>query len=1734
MLSTLRRRLDDKDSEVRQTAFLVSLLSRPNLAKAIRERDKNLHRLLFDIEHFSIHLDTQVDSKIKTPPKTRKSKLSLEPADYSPLLQATASLSLDSCLLGAHCLALLNDPRAFGLLLQLSREENNSARVKVCQALANLNDQRADQRLQTLLNDSAIEVRDAAFTALSTLYASSDEPLVLHGNDKQPLKAVQLGLTSHYADVRRRALQTLVRIAKKDSASKVPTAAREKVPTAIREKQYELFHLAINDGTPNVRSEAFKAVLNLPVGSSHEAALRFSLQSTHADIRREVQTELIAEASHSWAWSLLLELLNDPDRTIRDETLAFALKKTKGRDYAPLAVALKSAYRDTRLSAVKELNKKPGEQSQQLLVEATDDSDREVRKQVIQALVDAQAETALKQAMTSEYQDVVLQAANACARLGDESVLKPLLELVTQAKPDNADDAKRWKATIESALVGLSLLQSPACVSAVAPLLESDASSIRRAAAQTLLWCCDASQQAVLNKALQHQDSQVKHAAALGLALLGKELGKEQSNGLAMQLALEQSQTQADKLLCIGALLGFEDTFADRLSFYLDDDEHLVRVTALITHLLLSYQKLKGVLQGGLQKSSNIKSAAAPLLTILSAKAPMFRLIAAQAIERLNSQEAFAELLGEIFSSQSSKQSSSERWKVPAEDIELFAKLVIFGSPRLRCKTLPLLEYLFADKQDAWDQAWRSHTYRYQTEIDALTTPDIKQSGTKQPSTKQKPTKIATNLDEQDLIELEQIAFGTYCGLVREQGGISGRHKVQHADSSIISVRRSALGLLAALYKRNEGCKKNDSFLGAAESVFMQALGDPNQAVRIQALEQLQTLTTDTALLANECLETEHNDLGVKALEMLTEGESQKQGQAILQQAMVSRSDNLALEAAKLLLKKSKPVTVAKAALDAVDSTVRLRAIDWLIEDYDNSKAQALLHKALTSRHKEVRENCTYALAVKKDPKAFDALITLLDGLLINNASAKGVGREQNRAIQSLVTLGDPRGADALVDLIEKLAPLGKSVTEQFNALFNAIGGFRITAVAARLLVMMDNTLWRQGAFQALLTISGYDQPIEDPEDEKVDRSWLEQQHPRHDALLQQLLDRCLELGEVNQILALLEAARWSPSDAVNVTLTTLAHHANDDIRQISVYALGWRIRKRNGPSSPVTNALSHQDPITQFWAAYCLAKAGHGQGMNILLAAVESLAELKLRQYAVQALGELGDERALDTLLRLAKDDEHALQESAAEAIGHLGPSEQAEAIFELLKRFVTSDRWGLVINALHGLRYFDTRAGWQLVREKAADPHFFGRETALEMLGFHDDPTSKDLLLAVLAEEDASYYRWGKEALNSARRLFGGDSLAPDYAFLRCGVEPYDDDNDFSQSLQRVSKTGDAHEIFRILPDCANEVRTQLTLSLLNRTSLPVNEAVAALTSPHPEAVEVAATLVGYSKPTNKESVKAIENTLSAWAEKWAEMRELTLRGVRNNDADDSESLSITLMRLIWAAGVASCSTEILLGLANAHQDDTAFNDIRFAAFTALSTLSSVKPNAAIIELMTQAISHTDSRTRALAANVVANSTSKQSPIVKVLKTTVLKNKAPKSKVLEGLAEQTASDRAIYQQLTRHFDAKSLNESGLSNAHLQGVVLPQVISNQSIEALSTTALNGNLAESTRQGAIEALAQVASTEGEAALIHVASTEVVDEDLRKMAWRCLQRSKRARIKAQASFTVRKVRESTQS
>src|SRR5262249_6254777 len=150
-----------------------------------------------------------------------------------------------------------------------------------------------------------------------------------------PLVCAESGLNAGFEDVRRRGLQALV------------SQLRKTPPRQASEPGWQLLVRALNDSFESVRSEAFKASLNLKIGGGGIQTLRFVLQSIHADIRREVLTEVMAQAGEEWAWNLLLEFFNDADEELRKEAFQFATKKT--RELAPPERALGSNYPDVRL-----------------------------------------------------------------------------------------------------------------------------------------------------------------------------------------------------------------------------------------------------------------------------------------------------------------------------------------------------------------------------------------------------------------------------------------------------------------------------------------------------------------------------------------------------------------------------------------------------------------------------------------------------------------------------------------------------------------------------------------------------------------------------------------------------------------------------------------------------------------------------------------------------------------------------------------------------------------------------------------------------------------------------------------------------------------------------------------------------------------------------------------------------------------------------------------------------------------------------------------------------------------------------------------------------------------------------------------------------------------------------------------------------------------------------------------
>ena len=802
--SAIRRQLEDDDAGVRKVAFLLSVESKPDLAAVLRSRDTELNRQLKELEKPAKGDKDKGEKEDKkeeaAPPVAADAKDKLTPTDYDTLLQATASRALDTCLRGARGLAVLGDPRAFGLLLQLIREEDVNARVEVCRALAALDDERAVNRLRSMLFDSQASVRDAAYTALVKIF------------DKAPLSVAESGLTAADEDARRRGLETLIQTVKK-------------TPKAQGEPGWDLLVRALTDSASGVRSEAFKAALNLKIAGGGANTLRFALQSIHPDVRREALTEVTAQEKEEWASPLLYEFFNDADPGLRREAFEFATKKNK--EIAVLETALKSRFPDTRKLAVEGLIKKHSKAAQQVLLKVIGDADKDVRLLAVNALVDDDAKAPLNAAMQSDRPDIRVRAAAALAKHGDASTFTVLTDLASAPEPQLKERVADWLDVAALALYGLGELGDPRALGTVVPLLDSPHARLRKAAAHALVWVAKADTMSALRAALQNADPEVKYRAARGLAYLGD------ATVVPLIRSAEGSRivTPAEQFtatVSLGAAAGVQGTV------YLDSPEENLRDRALLATLLLEFKDTDG------QPEKCIEC--------VSARGARFRLTGAQALEAFGDHAAFREfVIKEV-----NDRGEDTPWKVAPEVVDDLANLLAFAEPQLKAKTAFLLELFEIKEQAEWNAAWGVHAARFAPEIKAA---------------REAATKAGVPVKSKITpAQLRELAFGGYVGLVREQGASGG-------GQPIGKVRQTALSRIFAI------ASKDAIYSRSAQPVLAQAMGDPNQGVRTQAFEHLQALGMDKAQPGAEALEAGFTDLGVKGLELLTDGTSAKKGE---------------------------------------------------------------------------------------------------------------------------------------------------------------------------------------------------------------------------------------------------------------------------------------------------------------------------------------------------------------------------------------------------------------------------------------------------------------------------------------------------------------------------------------------------------------------------------------------------------------------------------------------------------------------------------------------------------------------------------------------------------------------------------------------------------------------------------------------------------------------------------------
>jgi ParB family chromosome partitioning protein len=270
-------------------------------------------------------------------------------------------------------------------------------------------------------------------------------------------------------------------------------------------------------------------------------------------------------------------------------------------------------------------------------------------------------------------------------------------------------------------------------------------------------------------------------------------------------------------------------------------------------------------------------------------------------------------------------------------------------------------------------------------------------------------------------------------------------------------------------------------------------------------------------------------------------------------------------------------------------------------------------------------------------------------------------------------------------------------------------------------------------------------------------------------------------------------------------------------------------------------------------------------------------------------------------------------------------------------------------------------------------------------------------------------------------------------------------------------------------------------------------VKEAEKAIAGRHERSVQIAAHILG--RAGAKKSGKAVAAALETWRGAWEEHRR---RMAQTNSADDQLTSQITpcLTRLYWAAGRLGAAEEALLAAVSDRPGDPYFRPLRLAAVAALCDAPTTKPAQAALAA---AVAGDDAEVRSLAASALSRSDGKQKA---------------------NLAASVLSDPIALDRLAvgSEGDFAPALRPAAAKIHYQGVALPHLIAAGDVEGLYSTACDKTLSETTRLGAVEALAKLGREEAEGRLVALGQDQGNEEELRKAAWRGRRRSQRAREK----------------
>jgi len=540
--------------------------------------------------------------------------------------------------------------------------------------------------------------------------------------------------------------------------------------------------------------------------------------------------------------------------------------------------------------------------------------------------------------------------------------------------------------------------------------------------------------------------------------------------------------------------------------------------------------------------------------------------------------------------------------------------------------------------------------------------------------------------------------------------------------------------------------------------------------------------------------------------------------------------------------------------------------------------------------------------------------------------------------------------------------------------IYSDIADLRNTNLVAPLLQRLENLFEhtpqknkeeRKYLFDTLVKISGYDQHIDDYLDEREDTRWLQRQHPRNSQVLLSLFTTLMSHSDYALAALLLPSLAWAKSDDSDLSLSSridsalaLAYEQMSAKHTFKlVEALAYRAKRRHGSIASLQNALRNKDADVQFAAAEGLAKCGHADGVNILMATIDYNPDAEFRSCSVLAIGELlgssdhqnqnqnadspnasspadnADKnlqvhtlyKAYDKLIKLAEDDEHYLQDVASEALGRLaqgGDFEHSPHIFELLKSHLSDPAVHFtnpaIVHWLNGLRWLNTTPAWEQIRSYIRthiDKAIFFRPQrhAVWLLQMNDSDANQALMLDILKTSN----------LDCAVLMAAYTAAQKTWGSLASQVYPYDwaaiqsHNNDFVEeterlSLKRIIDNSSIDELAAFITQHGAHLPADTLMALQNaimaKQEMPTSQLTALITSNNTLTQHIGLCyLTQY--PTNyldKEMVATLQQRFDTASEQWHTLIDTINRSpttINNSQwINMVEQVGGTIRQLVW----------------------------------------------------------------------------------------------------------------------------------------------------------------------------------------------------------------------------------------